>query len=202
MQKEVIIVWIPNGFDPNNPSETDILSNDALAQATRSYRRHVLLGNRVFFLIINSVVRSTEDAYLLHRVMHKEVQNAFVALPDIVLSRVETTGSPTDGLAIATFSREHPNAELELYACMKEAADYFLVMYRAVAEYVLGYDLPPLDMKTLGTRAGLKSRLVYRAMRAITRVARMTRLTFMLWYNFLNWAYTRRVTRGFDRTIK
>lgn len=201
MQKKVIIVWIPNGFDPTDPSHTDARSRDALDEAARSYRQHTRDGDRVFFLLIMSIVKSA-DGTILSEVMNKEAQNAGVYLLDIFFSKVETTGSPTDGLAIATFSRELPDATLELYACMREAADYFMVMYRAVAEYVLEYDLPPLDMKTLGAKAGLKSRLLYRGMRAVTNVARMTRPTFMLWYNFLNWAYTRRVTHGFGRTIK
>ncbi|MBI4098789.1 MAG: hypothetical protein HY437_02045 [Candidatus Magasanikbacteria bacterium] len=199
MPKEVIIVWIANGFNPADPSHTDPLSQEALSWAARNYRRYVREGTRVFFLIIKSIVRSADND-ILHDVMYKEALGALVAPADIILSR-ETTGSPTDGLAIAMVSRDHPDAELELYACLKEAADYFRVMYRAVAEHILGYTMPLLGMRTLNTKVGLKSRLLYRAMRAVTHVARMTKPTFRIWYNFLNWAYRRRVTHGFGRTI-
>ena len=199
-QKKVIIVWLANGFDPTEPSRTDPLSQEALAWAVRNYRRHVRDGTRVFFLLIKSIVRSANND-VLHEVLYKEALDARVAPADIVLSR-ETTGSPTDGLAIALVSRDHPDAKLELYVCMKEAADYFLVMYPAVAKHIIRYQMPLLDMRTLDTKAGIKSRFLYRAMRAVTQVARMTKPTFRLWYNFLNWAYRRRVTHGFGRTIK
>ena len=123
MPKEVIIVWIPNGFDPEDPSHTDMRSHDALVWAAQSYRHHLREGARVYFLIIRSLVRN-EDNDVLHEVTYGEALGALVAPADIVLSR-ETTGSPTDGLAIATVSRDHPDAALELYACLKEAADYF-----------------------------------------------------------------------------
>ena len=74
-------------------------------------------------------------------------------------------------------------------------------MYRAVAKHVLEYKMPSLDIKAVGTKASLKSRILYRTMRAVTQIARMTEPSFMLWYNFLNWAYRRRVTHGFGRMI-
>lgn len=196
-----IIVWLPNGFDPQDPSRVDSYSRKSLELAREDYRRRKADAEPVWFLVIQSIVRDPTREYALFQTMVTEVLAAGVDEADVVLTTVETTGSPTDGLAIATFACEHPDAPIKFYASTYATARYFSVMYPAVAEHLLGYRLQKFTFRIpRGLYGSTKSKILYGLMRLATRAVAWNRVLFRAWYWLLNRAYQRRL-RGFTRTV-
>lgn len=205
------VVWIANGFSPESPFTTDEFSHTALDAAVKEYNKLKRGGQTcVPFLAVNSVVRDPQGIVALRDTLLADIRRAGVAEEDIVLLPMETTGSPTDGLSIAQYAKAHPDMLVEVFATTPVVARYFKTMYTAVAYYLLkgdyysiseGYRLPLLVRSTVPSgRAGMKSYFIYAAMRFVTRLAARSRWSFMLWYNFLNKSYRRRV-EGFERTV-
>lgn len=193
------IVWIANGFNPNAAFTTDEFSKNCLALAAWQYRQLKNDGEKTAFLVINSVVRDPRAGILLRDTMLSDVRNAGIPEEDIVLLPTETTGSTTDGLSLARYAKEHPDTRIKIFGTVPMATLYLQVMHRAVARHVVGIT-PSYEFYSATVGESWRSYFLYFAMRIVTRIAALTRPTFTLWYNFLNWAYKGR-KEGFTRTV-
>ncbi|OHA09054.1 MAG: hypothetical protein A3A44_00655 [Candidatus Sungbacteria bacterium RIFCSPLOWO2_01_FULL_60_25] len=198
---EHILVWVANGFDPEDPHRTDEFSRRCLDLALAAYARlKRVRGNSVRFPIINSVVRDRSGRIPLRDILWDEAVRVGVDPADMEFT-IETTGSPTDGLAIAKLAKAHPGAAVKVFATTKETAEFFSVMYRAVALRAENHRLDFAIAWPSYSRADLKSRAMYRAMRLVTQAASLSRPMFLLWYHTLNFAYRRRL-KGFTGTVR
>ena len=201
----LVICWVPNGFREGNPNDVDMFSHASLLKAVCLYRAAENYGGRLCcLLILNPVPRDTTRKVFLRDTMHAVAvtmcKNIGIQNPDIRLTPRETTGSPTDGLALSEFVKANLGADVVVCACTRESAEYFSVMYAAVAQYILGFELRAEFVWPASARPDFKSRYLYRAMRLVTVVAAVSRPTFMLLYNLLNRLYEGRRT-GFKTTI-
>ena len=181
---EHILVWVANGFDPEDPHRTDEFSRRCLDLALAAYARlKRVRGNSVRFPIINSVVRDRSGRIPLRDILWDEAVRVGVDPADMEFT-IETTGSPTDGLAIAKLAKAHPGAAVKVFATTKETAEFFSVMYRAVALRAENHRLDFAIAWPSYSRADLKSRAMYRAMRLVTQAASLSRPMFLLWYQY------------------
>lgn len=199
--KEYAVFWLANGFDPYDPAKVDIFSRHSLENALTAYRDLKSAGEKVWFPIINSAVKDATAKHILRNVLWNEAIKAGVDKNDMVLTAKETTGSPTDGLAITRFSKEYPNAIIGIYTTLPEAAAYFEVMYKATAQRIENHELYFSMYPLWRVSATFPSRLIYTFMRWATILANQTGFTFKLWWNFLDFAYSWRL-KGFSRTVK
>lgn len=198
-----VIYWAPNGFQEGNPHAVDSFSRASLVKAVARCKELRDRGEWAHLLVINSVVRDSSRRIIFRDTLYGEAVEACRRADvsaHVELTPRETTGSPTDGLALAEFMKANPDAIAEVVACTKECARYFGAMYCAVASHVLGYDLQATFSWATSAKPDAESRFVYGAMWLVTIVAAVARPTFMAWYNFLNWRYQRRLD-GFSRTI-
>ena len=120
---EYAIFWLANGFDPQNPAHTDQFSQTALTNAAKRYRELKSGNNRVYFPIVKSVVRDKSRKIFLYDTLWNDALLAGVQKDDLIFTSTETTGSPTDGLAITRFSKKCPAAVIELYPTTIETAE-------------------------------------------------------------------------------
>ena len=201
IMEKYAIVWIANGFEPHDPARVDEFSRRSLRDAVARYHELKILKNRVYFVNINSVVRETTGVVVLRDTLRNEALNAGVDHSDLLLTVIETTGSPTDGLAIAKFAKTYPHIRIEAYTTIPEAAAFFQVMYRAVAKWIEKFELNFSIYSVKDISCSLQSRFFYSGMRWITFAASQTSVTFKIWFHLLNFAYARRL-RGFGRTVK
>lgn len=197
---EHAFVWIPNGFDPNNPERTDMYSRNCLHMALQEYRALKSLGHHVLFVLLNSVVQNVSGGTNLADVMQGEAREVGVCLQDIYISPLETTGSPTDALAVAQFAKALPSTSVNVFAASQETAAYFTVMYTAVARWLENYKPTNLFFYAPDAKLSLCSRMLYKTLRIATIIATLTKPSFLLWYRFLDRCYQKRRTR-FTRTI-
>lgn len=193
------IVWIANGFSPESPFKTDELSRRCLAYAAREYYSLKAEDERPVVLVINSIVRDPQGMVSLGTTILAETRQLGILDEDIVVLPTETTGSPTDALALACYAKEHPDAEFRIFTTVQAVDAYFRAMYPAVARHVVGCE-PNYVFYWTAEGGSLPRRFVYWAMRLVTRIVAKRRWAFMWWYNFLNRRYDRRV-EGFTRTM-
>lgn len=198
--KEYAIFWIGNGFDDQDPNRVDRFSRACLEQAVQRYQKLKQKGKKVYFPIINSVVKDPSGQVIMKDVLKKEILEAGVDIEDIELTSTQTTGSSTDALAITRFAKKHPETKIEIYATTKSVAKYFEIMYKAVAHWVENYELN-FSIYFPDQIPNLKSQLLYHLLRIFTLIVAQSKFSFMIWYNFLNWVFSKRV-KGFTKTIK
>lgn len=196
---EHALVWVANGFDPDNPERTDIYSKNSLHMALQKYRIWKSRECHILFVLINSVVRNVSGGPKLADVLQKEAREVGVCPQDIYILPLETTGSPTDALAVVRFAKAHPRMLLDVFATSRETAAYFAVMYIAVARWLENCE-PEMFFHAPDETIGLRGRILYGMMRRVTAIAALTRPSFLCWYRFLDRRYQRRKTR-FTRTI-
>lgn len=192
------LFWIPNGFDPKDESKTDSYSQVSLRIAARRYHSLREAGHPVAFWIPRSVVRSRRSSILLWETMYTDVRKLGVLR--IRVTPMETTGSPTDGLAIAQCLKNGLRSHTEIFVSTQEVADYVRVMYPAVAWWKEGMDLA-YTICSPNMSGGWRSRCVYQILQIVTWIAARTNITFLCWYRVLNFFYRLR-TRGFTRTVR
>src|SRR3989344_2250066 len=84
-------------------------------------------GVNVYVPIINSVVRHPKGG-ILRDVLLNEVARSRIDSKDIILT-IETTGSPTDGLAIIKIAKVYPEAVVEIYPSVEEDVPYLKAMH-------------------------------------------------------------------------
>jgi len=195
------VAWIANGFSPESPFTTDEFSHAALRAAVKEYKQLTYGDGRehVPFLVINSIVRDPKGMVALRDTMLADVRKANVPEEDIVLLPTETTGSPTDALALASYARGQLDLRFAIFTTTPAVNAYFEVMYMAVARHVVGCE-PIYDFYWTTKNGSLARRFVYWAMRMVTRIAAKKRWAFCAWYNFLNRSYRKRA-EGFTRTV-
>lgn len=201
------VTWIANGFSPESPFTTDELSQRCLIDAVREYyslrvgnERHLLRGGtKPVFLVINSIVCDPRGMVPLGTTILAETRQAGIPDEDIVVLPTETTGSPTDALALALYAKEHPGTEFRIFTTVQAVDTYFRAMYPAVARHVVGCE-PNYVFYWTAEGGSLTRRLLYWAMRLVTRITAKRKWAFIRWYNFLNRMYARRM-EGFERTM-
>lgn len=198
---------IVSGFDPQDPRRLGEFSMAAARQALAFYREKKAQGHEVVVPLINTRVWARGQngkRFMLREVVHREFLTlGFDAHDVFVLEDVRTTGSPTDGLAIASFSQEEPETEIHMFATAREVQEHLDEMYHAVAFHVMNHffrrynsHYPP-DGPIPDQRTVLRHLQIKRA----TRWAAQWRWTFLLYYHLLNLIYWLRVVRGFTTTV-
>jgi len=201
MMKEYAVFWLANGFSPLDPTKIDWFSLCSLKDAVMRYQDLKKTGAKTLFPIINSIVRDSSNEIILRDVLWKAALNAGVDRDDMLLTATETTGSPTDGLAVARFAKAYPNINIEIYATTPETAAYFEIMYKATAKRIEKCELNFFIHASQNVSQTFQSRLIYNVMRWVTIITNLSDTAFGLWWNVLNFAYSRRL-KGFTRTVK
>ncbi len=200
--KEYAVFWIPNGFDPKNAYVSDSFSKKCFEEAIQFYLFKKGTGAKVYFIVLNSIVTSkTDKTSQLGQVLLSEAKKDTRIKNEDILQTIETTGSPTDGFAVATFSIEHPYVETHVFATNKVTGQYFLKMYSAVAQFVvkktihinMHWPATPITPSPIGI-------IVYTLLRYTTILASLHESIFILFYRMLNRLYERR-RKGFGVTL-
>lgn len=198
--KTYALFWIAGGFDAANPSKTDFCSRQALLRASQRSQQLREAKETVRFGIPRSMVRDRSGQYILFRVLFREaVEFGHIYERTIFVTDTETTGSPTDGLAIAEFARDHPDTVIEIFTVSPQMGAYLRVMYTAVARWIVKYDLGMrMSVETVDVGSSFFHKLVYRTMRVVVIIAAQHESTFRMWYFFLNRVYQKRI-HGFQQ---
>ncbi|TSC79489.1 MAG: hypothetical protein G01um101429_476 [Parcubacteria group bacterium Gr01-1014_29] len=155
-------------------------------------------GKTVWFSFPHSVVRDPSRKHMLFDVMMRDaLLFAGVDNNHIVIQRKDTTGSPTDGLALARLAQMYPDFNIEVFTVSPQMGAYLQVMYLAVARYIVGFPIA-MEVKSVDIGSSFLHRQAYRAMRVATTIAAWHESLFRLWYAFLNRMYEKR-KHGFQQ---